>query len=193
MAKSKNTGAAPVKKQTTEPTTPAPEAPTTNPPNDPTVVAQPTDKNVADPNVNDSDITETTDDTVTPPAQGAAAQAPVNDEQAGDDEPEKVAVKESMKRAELDAVATEEGLANASKYKDKAAVVAAVERVRAGEVATDVDTELTPVVDNGGDTVEVEVINPFYDLQANKNRNAGVKYKTTETRASELRGHKLVK
>lgn len=192
MAKSRKSGAAPVKKQTTEPSAPTPAAPTTNPANDPTVVPPVSDKNVADPNVDDSDITET-EDNVTPPANGAAAQAPVNDDAPANDEPEKVEVKESMKRDELNAIATEEGLANASKYKDKAAVVAAVERVRAGEDAGIVDGDVTPVVEDSGATVEVEVINPFYDLEEKKNRTAGTKYTTTETRASELRGHKLIK
>lgn len=191
MAKSQKSGAAPANKQTTEPS-----APTTNPENNPTVVPPVTDKNVADPNVNDSDITET-DDNVTPPAQGAAAQAPVNDEPEApaddNNEPEKVEVKESMKRVELDAIATEEGLTNASKYKDKSVVVAAVERVRAGEDASVVDEELTPVVNNGGGDVEVEVVNPFFDLEVKTQRKPGDKYKTTETRASELRGHKLIK
>ena len=186
MAKSKNTGAAPVKKQTTEPKTPAPvadpaavttpAAPTTNPANDPTVVPPVTDKNVADPNVDDSEITKTDDH--------------VDDEP---EQPEQVEVKESMKRAELDAIATEAGLTNASKYKDKAAVVAAVERVRAGEAASDVDTDVTPVVSPAGADNEVEAISPFFDLTAKTARVAGDKFKVTETRAAELRGHKLIK
>lgn len=184
MATSRKSGAAPVNKQTTEPKTPAPvadpaaattpAAPTTNPANEPTVVPPVTDKNVADPNVDDSDITETPADQL-------------------DQQPEQVEVKESMKRAELDAVAAEAGLTNASKYKDKAAVVAAVERVRGGEVATDVDTELTPVVPPAGADNEVEAISPFFDLTAKTARVAGDKFKVTETRAAELRGHKLIK
>ena len=183
MAKSQNTGAAAADKQTTDPATPTPVAPTTNPENDPTVVPP-----------------QTEDTTTTPPVEGAAAQTPVNDDPApadeNNDEPEQSElpeVKESMKRADLDAIAADEGLTNVSKYKDKAAVVAALERVRAGEDASTVDEELTPVVNNGGGDVEVEVVSPFYDLQVKTQRQPGDKYKTTETRASELRGHKLIK
>lgn len=39
----------------------------------------------------------------------------------------------------------------------------------------------------------VEVINPFYDLQGKVTRGVGDVFKTTETRAAELRGHKLIK
>lgn len=166
MAKAKNSGAAPVNKQTTEPSTPAPVAPTTNPENNPTVVPP-----VADPAT--SDPAQVQNDTST--------------------EPEQVEVKEGMKRAELDAVAVEAGLTNVSTYKDKAVVVAAVERVRAGEDASVVDKELTPVVDNGSSDVEVEVVSPFYDVEVKTYRKAGDKYKTSETRAGSLRSGKLVK
>lgn len=191
MAKAKNTGAAKAAKQTTEPTTPAPvadpaaattpAAPTTNPANDTTVVAQ----------------TDDTQATVAP--QSAAAQAPVNDDAetpATEDEApavEPTEVKESMKREELNTIAAQEGLASASKYKDKAAVVEAVERVRAGADAAEVDAELAPVVEDTGDRTQVEASAPFYDLQGKKYRKAGEKFSTSATRAGELRGLKLIK
>lgn len=185
MAKSNSKRtAAPVNKQTTEPSTPAPvadpaaattpAAPTTNPENNPTVVPPVTDKNVADPNVDDSDITETENDDTT-------------------NQPEQVEVNTSMKRDALNAVAVEAGLTNVSKYKTKDDVVSAVERVRAGEDASAVDEELTPVVAQAGATTEVEAVNPFYDLEGKTTRKAGDKFKVTETRAAELRGHKLIK
>lgn len=180
MAKSQKSGTPPVKKQTTEPTTPAPvvpEAPTTNPPNDPTVVPPTTDPNVSDPNVDDSDLV---DDGADKPATEP-------------EQPEQVAVSEGMKRKELDAVAAEAGLTNVSKYKDKSVVVSAIERVRAGEDAAAVDGELTPEVPEAGAGTEVEAVNPFYDLEGKKTRKAGDKFKVTETRAAELRGHKLIK
>lgn len=193
MAKAKNTRTA-ATKQSTEPTTPAPAAPTTNPANDPTIVPPTTDKNVADPSVNDSDITKTTDDSVAPQAQGAAAQAPVNDDPTpADDAVEPTEVKESMKREELNTIAAQEGLASASKYKDKAAVVEAVERVRAGADAAEVDAELAPEVEDTGDRTQVEASAPFYDLQGKKYRKAGEKFSTSATRAGELRGLKLIK
>lgn len=194
MAKSKNQRtAAPVNKQTTEPSAPAPAA-------DPTAATTPTAPNTNP--ANEPTVVPPADDSQAPvaPEGGAAAQAPVNDDptppaddQSGSQEPEKIEVKESMKRPELDAVAVEEGLTNASKYKDKAAVVAAVERVRAGEVASDVDTELTPVAPVTGADVEVEAAGPFFDLIAKATRKTGDKFKVTETRAAELRGHKLIK
>lgn len=107
MAKQKKTNAAPAKKQTTEPTTPAPVAPTTAPENNPTVVPP-----VADP--------------VTPETPKV-------------EEPK-----------------------------------APVEKATNGKV-------------------DVEVANPFYDLEGNKNRKAGEAYQTTEKRAAELRGLKLIK
>lgn len=190
MAKSNNQRtAAPVNKQTTEPSAPVadpaaattPAAPTTNPANDPTVVPP----------------TDDTQTTVAP--QGAAAQAPVNDEPeapATDDKAaavEPTEVKESMKREELNTIAAQEGLASASKYKDKAAVVEAVERVRAGADAAEVDAELAPVVEDTGSRTEVEASAPFYDLQGKKYRKAGDKFSTSATRAGELRGLKLIK
>jgi hypothetical protein len=190
MAKANNSGAAPANKEGATPTNP-PAAPTPTEPVTPPV----TDKNVADPNVNDSDITDTTQQ----PASEVNTQStepttpPATDPETPTEEPEKVEVKESMKRKELDAVAVEEGLANASKYKDKSVVVAAVERVRAGEDASVVDEELTPVVDNGGGDVEVEVVNPYYDLEVKTHRKPGDKYKTTDSRAAMLRGKKLIK
>lgn len=180
MAKSQKSGAAPVKKQTTEPSTPAPAAPTTNPANDPTVVPP-----VADPA---TPAAPSTEENATPPVEnGAAAQAPVNDE------PAPVEVKESMKRAELDAVALEAGLTNVTTYKDKAAVVAAIERVRGGEDANVVDEELKPVVNSGEANVEIEVTTPFFDADQNVPRRAGAKYMVTEERAAKLRGLNLAK
>jgi hypothetical protein len=41
--------------------------------------------------------------------------------------------------------------------------------------------------------VEVTVAAPFYDLKASKTRKVGETYSTSEARATELRGRKLVK
>lgn len=187
MAKSKKT-AAPAKKQTTEASAPKPAAPTTNPVNDPTVVPPVTDKNVADPNVDDSEIVDT--ETVTPPAGG---ETPVVTEEPTDEDEqiEDVEVKSSMKREKLNEIALAAGLASVETYSDKDVVVAAIERVRAGEHAADVDAGLKQVIDNGD--VEVEVVAPFYDVEVGTDRRAGTKYKTSKERATKLRSAKLVK
>lgn len=111
------------------------------------------------------------------------------------DDTEVVEVKASMKRAELNDIAAEAGLTNVSSYKDRATVVTAIERVLAGEGAEAVDAELAPVEDDdeAAASVEVEVTASFYDMKTNASRSVGDKYKTTEERASELRGRKLVK
>lgn len=164
MAKSQKSGAAPANKEG--------DTPTNAPANATPAVADPA---------------TSADENTTAAVDNGTAQV------AATEEVEKPEVKESMKRDELNAIATEEGLTNVSTYKDKAAVVAAVERVRAGEDASVVDEELTPVVDNGTGDVEVEVANPFYDLEAKKHRKAGDSYKTTESRAAKLRGLNLLK
>lgn len=121
--------------------------------------------------------------------------SPVGVAQGNEDDAEVVEVSESMKRAELNAVATDAGLTNVSKYNDKATVVTAIERVRAGEDATAVDAELAPAPadDSEAASVEVEVTAAFYDMKTLSNRSVGDKYQTTEERATELRGRKLVK
>lgn len=120
---------------------------------------------------------------------------PVGVAQGNEDDAEVVEVSASMKRAELDGIATEAGLTNVSSYKDKATVVTAIERVRAGGNAEAIDAELAPVADSdeAAETVEVEVTGAFYDMKTQTNRGVGDKYKTTEERATELRGRKLVK
>lgn len=153
------------------------------------------DTSVPAPATPDTEDTTAVDTETTTPTTDVAQSAATTEENQTAAETDAPEVKESMKRNELNAIATEAGLANVSKYKDKAAVVSAIERVRAGEDVAAIDAELAPVEDDkeADANVEVEVAAPFYDLQTDRNRSAGETYKTTEARANELRGRSLVK
>lgn len=66
--------------------------------------------------------------------------------------------------------------------------------------ATEAANEPTPEVaetpataDQAGDLVEVKVITPFFDLQAERDRNLDEQFFTTEARAEELRQVGVVK
>ena len=135
-------------------------------------------------------IDPATDSNVAAPSSTENETPPVEDDAP---EVEQVEVSESMKRAELDDVAAEAGLASVKSYKDKATVVDAINRVRAGADVNAVNEELAPSVDDSGDKVEVTILAPFYDLEGKATRYAGTTYQTTQARASELRGRKLVK
>ena len=60
--------------------------------------------------------------------------------------------------------------------------------------ATEAANEPTPeVAEQAGDLVEVKVITPFFDLQAERDRNLDEQFFTTEARAEELRQVGVVK
>lgn len=60
--------------------------------------------------------------------------------------------------------------------------------------ATEAANEPTPeVVEQAGDLVEVKVLKPFFDLQAETDRKNGDKFLATEARAAELRQVGVVK
>lgn len=181
MATKSNRTAAPVNKASdTDAATPAPVA---DPATDTNVAVQ----GGAAAQVPTNDTPENTEPT-TDVAQSAAT-----NEASTNDTPEVQPVDGNLKRPELNALATEAGLMNVGKYKTKDDVISAIERVRAGEDASTVDSELAPVADDKGGDVEVTVSNPFYDLQGKAHRAVGQSYKTTETRAAELRGRGLIK
>lgn len=54
-------------------------------------------------------------------------------------------------------------------------------------------TEAPEVAEQAGDLVEVKVITPFFDLQAERDRNLDEQFLTTEARAEELRQVGVVK
>lgn len=90
---------------------------------------------------------------------------------------------------------------------DQAIAPAVDETVRADEKtttdvnqATEAANEPTPevveapeVAEQAGDLVEVVVLNPFFDLQAEADRKNGDKFLATEARAAELRQVGVVK
>jgi len=110
-----------------------------------------------------------------------------------DEQIEQVEVKASMKREELNEIALAAGLADVATYKDKNAVVEAINRVRNEEEAYTVNEEFKAVAQDENGDVEVEVVAPFYDAEAHADRRAGKKFKVTEDRANKLRSLKLVK
>jgi len=64
--------------------------------------------------------------------------------------------------------------------------------------APETPAPVTPPIEESDDeeiatTVDVEVTAPFYDMKTQANRGVGDKYKTTEARATELRGRSLIK
>lgn len=60
--------------------------------------------------------------------------------------------------------------------------------------ATEVVNKPTPeIAEQAGDLVEVEVLKPFFDLQAEADRKNGDKFLATEARAAELRQVGVVK
>lgn len=60
--------------------------------------------------------------------------------------------------------------------------------------ATEAANEPTPeVAEQAGDLVEVKVLKPFFDLQAEADRKNGDKFLATEARAAELRQVGVVK
>lgn len=60
--------------------------------------------------------------------------------------------------------------------------------------ATEAANEPTPeIAEQAGDLVEVKVLKPFFDLQAEADRKDGDKFLATEARATELRQVGVVK
>jgi len=60
--------------------------------------------------------------------------------------------------------------------------------------ATEAANEPTPeIAEQAGDLVEVKVLKPFFDLQAETDRKNGDKFLATEARAAELRQVGVVK
>lgn len=60
--------------------------------------------------------------------------------------------------------------------------------------ATEAANEPTPeIAEQAGDLVEVKVLKPFFDLQAEADRKDGDKFLATEARAAELRQVGVVK
>ena len=81
---------------------------------------------------------------------------------------------------------------------DQAIAPAIDETVKADTIdvneATEAANEPTPeIAEQAGDLVEVKVLKPFFDLQAETDRKNGDKFLATEARAAELRQVGVVK